>query len=720
MPEEAPESGQPRTGQFAANEPVAASTDVFISYASQDGAVAYAVLAALERQGLKCWIAPRDVTPGALYADEIIRAINGSKILVVVLSASAVASPHVGKEVERASSKRRSIVTFRVDAAPLTAALEYFLSESQWIDIGIDGTEAAFARLTSAVQRQLAPESASGGTVQPKSEPRRHHTAGVRGGRRWVRPIVAMVAVPVVVGAFFVAGKLWSSKDETQRKPVMPVASTAVPAAPALPEKSVAVLPFVDMSEKHDQEYFSDGLSEELIDMLTKVSELRVPARTSSFYFKGKQVRISEIAKELGVAHVLEGSVRKAGNHLRITAQLVRADNGYHLWSETYDRQLDDIFKVQDEISRAVVTALKASLLDGDESSAALTSSREAYELYLQARSLLHSGTSDDALKAYADLQSAVRLDPKFALAWATLCAILSQDTIDWTRVFKSINSQSQPADLGRDVGPSWSNTDIDNGRDWSQSWAQARAAAHAAAEQAIRTGPDLGMSHWAMGLVLSGLDRNWAAADVEFKKARELEPGRVGITLAAAQLAMRLGRLPEALQLANLARAQDPLGYAIGWVGYIQYISGDLDGAQVSLRREIELYPTETAVHSQYAFVLLAGGDPKAALYEFERESAPQFRDVGLPFALDALGRRSEANSAIALAEQKWSKGMAWNIACFYGSRNNADQAFQWLERAYRQHDGGMGQLKIEPMLRSLRRDPRYKALLREMNLPE
>jgi TolB-like protein/Flp pilus assembly protein TadD len=695
---------------------VATSTDVFISYASQDGAVAHAVLAALERQGITCWIAPRDVTPGALYADEIIRAINGSKILVVVLSASAVASSHVGKEVERASSKQRSIFTFRVDTSPLTTALEYFLSESQWIDVGIVGTEAAFAKLTSAVQRQLASTTAAG-MVPPIPNPRRHPPAGVRPSRRWVWSTVAIVAV-LIAGAFLVVGKLRLSKDEPQRTSVLPVASMAVPAAPAIPEKSVAVLPFVDMSEKHDQEYFSDGLSEELIDMLTKISDLRVPARTSSFYFKGKQAKISDIAKELGVANVLEGSVRKAGNHLRITAQLIRADSGYHLWSETYDRQIDDIFKVQDEISQAVVTALKVSLLDGDTPSATLTSSREAYELYLQARSLLHSGTSDDTLKAYADLQSAVKLDPKFAYAWATLSSILSQDSVDWTRVFKSGDSQPQPTELDRDVGPSWSTTDLNH--DWGRSWAQARAAAHAAAEQAIRTGPDLGVSHAAMGLVQSSLDRNWAAADAEFKKARELEPGRVGITIGAARLATRLGRLSEGLELANRAYTQDPLGYAVGWLGHIQYLSGDLDAAQVSIRKEIELYPTQTGVHSQYAFVLLARGDPKAALSEFERESAPQFRDVGLPFALDALGRRSEADSAIALAEQKWGDGMAWNIACFYGSRNNSDQAFQWLERAYRQHDGGMNELKVEPMLRSLRHDPRYNAVLREMNLPE
>jgi Flp pilus assembly protein TadD len=311
-----------------------------------------------------------------------------------------------------------------------------------------------------------------------------------------------------------------------------------------------------------------------------------------------------------------------------------------------------------------------------------------------------------------------VRHDPNFAFAWATLSALLSDDGVDWTRVFKPIGSPSEPAETEQDVGTSWTHADID--QNWANSWSQARAAAYAAAEHAIKVGPDLGISHAAMSSVLSGLDRNWAAADIELKKAHELAPGKAGITLRAAILAMRLGRLPEALQLANLAFMQDPLGDAIGWLGYIQYISGDLDEAQASARKQIELYPTETAVHSRYAFVLLARGEPNAALSEFGRESAPQFRDVGLPFALDALGRRSEADRAIALAEQKWGNGMAWNIACFYGSRNDSEQAFRWLERAYSQHDGGMSELKVEPMLKSLHRDPRYKLLLHKLNLPE
>ncbi len=218
---------------------------------------------------------------------------------------------------------------------------------------------------------------------------------------------------------YFVADKLWLSK----RTSAVDYART--PAGTVVSNKSIAVLPFVDMSEKKDQEYFADGKAEEIIDRLSTVPELYVPARTSSFYFRGKATKIPDIGRELNVAHVLEGSLRKSGNHLRITAQLVRADNGYHVWSETFDRQLDDIFKVQDEIADAVVKALRISLLEGEPPRATPTSSTEAYTLYLQARSIAAGRAADtDYVAAIKYLRQAVTLDPKFASAWAALANI--------------------------------------------------------------------------------------------------------------------------------------------------------------------------------------------------------------------------------------------------------------------------------------------------------
>jgi adenylate cyclase len=245
-------------------------------------------------------------------------------------------------------------------------------------------------------------------------------------GQRLNRAIIVTLSLAL---AYFVVDKFWLSKRITTERPAATVATVA-PASPApaaaVSDKSVAVLPFVDMSEKKDQEYFSDGLSEELIDMLTKIPDLRVPARTSSFYFKGKSEDIPTIARRLMVAHVLEGSVRKSGMTLRITAQLVRADNGYHLWSQTYDRKLDDIFKVQDDIAGAVVSALKVSLAESSTLKVTTPKNTEAYTLYLQGRAIYRIAGNKAQFDSAAEyMRQAIKADSTFAEAWAWLARVL-------------------------------------------------------------------------------------------------------------------------------------------------------------------------------------------------------------------------------------------------------------------------------------------------------
>ena len=232
----------------------------------------------------------------------------------------------------------------------------------------------------------------------------------LRRGYRLVAPVAPWVDEPAVAQAG------------------SPVITSTVTTGP-IADKSIAVLPFVNISGDKSNEYFSDGLSEELINLLTKIRELRVPARTSSFFFKGKQATIAEIAKALGVAYVLEGSVRKSGNTIRITAQLVRVDDGCHVWSETFNRQLDDIFKVQDEIAGSVVKALKVSLLEREEPRATTSANREAYTLYLHGQSMSFSATLPaDAKRAIDYLQQSLKLDPGFAPAWAALAKTLAAD----------------------------------------------------------------------------------------------------------------------------------------------------------------------------------------------------------------------------------------------------------------------------------------------------
>jgi TolB-like protein/tetratricopeptide (TPR) repeat protein len=708
MSGEAPESGggHPPTDPPAPGQVHTASSPVFISYSSQDVAIADAIVQILERHGLTCWIAPRDVTPGEFYADAIVRGLNAARALVLVLTENSVSSPHVLREVERTCAKRHPIISFRVGSVFLPPALEYFLSASHWLDVSPSGVDTALPKLVAAVRLCASTSAHQTATAAPAAGLFPQSPGSTPARQRPGRSLTALVAVTAVIVGYLIVDKPWLAKPVASERPGVAVVPTAAPAAPAIPEKSVAVLPFIDMSEKRDQEYFSDGLSEELIDLLCKIPELRVPARTSSFYFKGKAEDIRTIASRLLVAHVLEGSVRKSGNHLRVTAQLVRADNGYHLWSETYDRKLDDIFKTQDEIAGAVVKALKVSLLTGEPPIAQLTTSSEAYELYLRARALISRDTSDDTLKAYADLRRAVTLDAKFALAWASLADILSTTYAEWYRVFAHAKSPSS--------------IEGDPLQDWDSILAQMRAAAHAAAEQALKNGPGLAEGHLAMGQVLWRFDSAWTAAEKQLAMAREVEPGNARILLEAAELTINLGRVPEGIQLAQRAAALDPLGRATFVLAWGQYVSGAVDEAQLSLEKYIELYPTASRVHYRNTLLLLARGLHEAALTEIERETLSRYREAGLPLALDAMGRRNDADRAIEIAERRDGNAMAYQIAYIYAGRMDLDRTFYWLERAYRQGDPGMRQLKVDPMFKNLHGDPRYQAFLQKMRLPE
>ena len=456
--------------------------------------------------------------------------------------------------------------------------------------------------------------------------------------------------------------------------------------APATDQKSIAVLPFVDMSEKKDEEYFADGLSEELIGMLTTVPELKVPARTSSFYFKGKQTTIADIAKALGVAHVLEGSVRKSGNTLRITAQLIRVDNGYHVWSETYDRKLDDIFQVQDEIASAVVKALKVSLLEGDMPKATRTANQEAYALYLQGRSLHYRGTHADAQKAITYMEQALKLDPTYAPAWFGLADSLVYDYVCFGGSYQDVHVR-----------------------------------ARAAAETALRLDPKLSDAHLAMGRILGELEWDWPAADAEFKRTLELDPNNVLALWCASGYALIGDRLDEALKLIQNAAARDAVGYGVyTGIGDVQIRRGRLAEAEAAYRKATELNATAAGTHMWLGFVLLARGESKAALAAMEQETDEGYRQYGLALAFGALGRQSDADRALAALEANYADSRAGHIASVYACRKQLDRAFAWLDRAYRQRDGWLPLIKADPCVKNIEPDPRYKALLRKLKLPE
>jgi TolB-like protein/cytochrome c-type biogenesis protein CcmH/NrfG len=659
----------------APNEiPAAEGARVFVSYASPDAAVAVSLVAALERHGITCWIAPRDVKAGALYADAIVRAISGAKALVLVLSESAIGSSHVGKEVERASSKQRPIIALRIDNAHLTPALEYFLSESQWVEAQADDKEPAYRKLIDAI---LEPQRTATG-IGPVATPR---TGTARPGLRNRILFTAVLTVVAVTLGALCAREFWPDKHIMAEQ-------RAASATSGISDNSIAVLPFSDMSEKKDQEYFSDGLSEELIDMLSRISALHVPARTSSFYFKGKQTTIADIAKVLGVAHVLEGSVRRSGNTLRVTAQLIRTDTGFHMWSETYDRQLDDVFKVQDEIAAAVVAALKLKLLAGSTANDHGTANSEAYNEYLIGRHLLSGNNWAVDRIAAENFRKAVELDPSYAAAWAELAEAVFTAAGDCASGAECVERAQQ---------------------------------AQTSADKAIALRPDLPDGYIARGYVRTWGQWNFQGAADDFQHALALEPENSDVLLRyAASVLMTNGRLDEAVSTVERALKTDPLNSA-AWrlLGICRVMRGDSRAAREALQRSLEINPEQSNTAAFLGFTFLVAADPASALAASQRASIEVFRLQGAALAEHDLGHAPAAQQRLDELITKDAGGAAYQIAEVYAWWGDKDRAFQWLDRAYLQHDGGLTTVKVDPLLRSLRPDQRYKALLHKMKLP-
>jgi TolB-like protein/Flp pilus assembly protein TadD len=686
------ESLESAGGESPTDRPPAAAVDnsipVFVSYASQDVALADTIVNELERHGVSCWIAPRNVTPGEFYADSIVRALNAARVFVLLLTEHSASSQHVLREIERASSKRHAIVTVRIGSVGLPPAFEYFLSASHWLDASASDINGALPKLVEAVRRLLAPKHAEPGRIETETNPSAG-SLGTRARRRLIRPAVAATAVVAVIAASVGGYKWWQSEHVGAERAPSAAASSAAPVVTPVTEKSVAVLPFADMSEKKDQEYFSDGLSEELIDMLTKIPNLRVPARTSSFSFKGTSENIPSIARQLRVAHVLEGSVRKSGQNLRVTAQLIRADTGYHLWSQSFDSKVDDIFKVQDQIAEAVVHALKASLEDRVALRVTSTRNAEAYALYLQGRAMNRSAASKAELEnAAARLRKAVEVDPDFTEAWAWLAFVCANQIL---------------ASLVPSNGP------------------VAEELRHAVG-RALELDPNSSVAHGAKATVDWAIDWNWEVGLAEFQKSYELDPTDAdnANTLANALLTLH-GMTDQVRALFEKAIELDPVNPS-GFTNMSSYYlaKGQFAEAEEAWRKAIEVMPTFPYRYGGLGSVLLLGGKPEAALAEFQREPDESFRRWGHAMAYFALGRKSEADAALAEMERMDLDGRASIVAEVYAYRGEIDRAFALLERGYRQREIGLLGANNDLYLKNLHRDKRWKAFLSKLRLPE
>jgi TolB-like protein len=504
---------------------------------------------------------------------------------------------------------------------------------------------------------------------------------GDRGHRRVTRTELA-----ILTGLFLVGGGLfWRYQHAIETATVATPSTSAAAIAPAAAianDNSIAVLPFVNMSDDKANEYFSDGLSEELLNLLAQVPQLRVIARTSSFSFKDRQADITEIAQKLNVAHVLEGSVRKSGDTLRITAQLIRTADSSHLWSQTYDRPMTDVFKVQDEIAAAVVDQLRIKLL-GTIPKAKVTNPK-AYTLFLQARDKYRQYTAASIEESIVLYQQALAFDPAYTAAWAGLAEVYSEQAFLGLR----------PVDAGMRL-------------------------VRESTAKALALDPQYAPAHTRLGWIAMYFDRDFATAARHLEHALVLEPANRESLGIAYHLTRRLGRLNQAITIAQYLIARDPLD-ADGhyYLSAAYRVAGKLDEAIAEQRTVINLTPLSIRDHEILGEMLLQKGNASAALVEMQQETDEATRLVGLTMAHQALGQKAESDAALAELIEKYGSDYSFNIAYVFAFRGEADRSFEWLNKAVEYHDLYLSAVAVHPMFANIHSDPRWLPFLRKLGM--
>jgi TolB-like protein/Flp pilus assembly protein TadD len=498
---------------------------------------------------------------------------------------------------------------------------------------------------------------------------------GDRGHRRVSRIELALLTLLFLLGG----GLFWRYQHTSETASVATPPALLAAAAVIRDDKSIAVLPFVNMSSDQEQEYFSDGLSEELLNLLAQVPQLRVIARTSSFSFKGKEADITEIARKLNVAHVLEGSVRKSGDTLRITAQLIRTADSSHLWSQTYDRPMTDVFKVQDEIAAAVVAQLKINLLGRSPKSK--VTDPKAYALYLQARQVGSQYTAAAFERAISLYQQALALDPGLAAAWVGLARMYCYQVLEGLRL----------TDAGIQL-------------------------ARKATAKALALDPQNAAAYACLGWIAIYYDRDLKTAAQHLEHALALDPSNLDTIGTAAVLARRLGRLDQAIALGGFVVALDPVNFnAHSDLGLAYGYSGRLDHAIAEYRTALALSPEYLGGHALISEALLRQGDPEAAVVELQSEVDESWRLTESALADHALGHSKKSNAALDELIKKYGNVYPISIASVTAFRGEADRAFEWLDKAVQSHDPNFGSIPFDPFFTNIHADPRWSLFLRK-----
>jgi TolB-like protein len=677
---------------------------VFLSYASQDAEAAQRICEALRAAGIEVWFDQSALRGGDVWDQTIRKQIKACVLFIPVLS------KHTHDRVE---GYFRLEWKLAIDRSHLIAPDQTFLlpvaidntreddervpdkfRDVHWTRLPGGETPPAFAE---RVRRLVSPDPVQERTTSASSADHLSAAAPLARARvsaswRTMRALLGIVVVAAGALAYLATDKLWVS--EHQASPPKPPAApaSAAPAAFAPPPHSIAVLPFVNMSGDKEQEYFSDGLSEELLNSLSRINELQVAARTSSFYFKGKDVDLGMVARKLNVAAVLEGSVRKSSKKVRVTAQLVNAVTGFHLWSQTYDRDLSDVLELQTEIANAVANALKVTLLGDAAAKIEVGGTRDpaAFDAYLKGWKRYYAASKGEDMQASSTLFSeSVRLDPGYALAYMARSWSFSE----YGRVFATTSSMRE----------------------------EFFAKALADAEKSIELAPDLGEGYGALGSIFESR-LEFESARKAYESSRAFTPGSARVWRNYSEFYAAMGFADEAVTAARRAVTLDPLNALSHCRLSDTLMTVRRYNEALTALNECEALDATVATNGGFSrgLLLYKMGDYAAGKTSCEAgDPALPENQACLSLVYDRLGKHSEAEAELEKLRAARRVASAYWYAQIYAQWGNRAKALEWLDTAMRLREPGLANLKTDALLDPLRKEPRFQAIERELKFP-
>jgi TolB-like protein/Flp pilus assembly protein TadD len=674
---------------------------VFLSYASQDAEAAQKICEALRAAGIEVWFDQSELRGGDIWDASIRQQIKNCYLFVPMISANTQSREEgyfrrewnlaVARTLDMAGGRPFLLPVVIDGTSDLQALVPEKFREVQWTRLPQSASTDAFVEhvrrlLSGELSREpsgTAPVAArvSAGTTTPKR---------VKPFWRSKAALLATIAVVVLALGYLVANRGVLSKHETEVG-MVPGSAPSVPVAGFNPPPhSIAVLPFVNLSGDKEQEYFSDGLTEELLNSLAEIDELQVAARTSAFSFKGQDNDIGTIARKLNVGAVLEGSVRRSANTIRITAQLINTVTGFHLWSKTYDRDLGDVLKLQTEIATAVASALKVTLLGdvGGKIELGGTHNPAAFDAYLRGAKAINSmHEAKDIPTALTAYTEAIRQDPHYALAFAARSIALSN--------YAALAATGAAVREGFDK-------------------------AQADARRALELAPNLAEAHQALGIVLELGNLDFTQANDEYQRALALAPGNAGVLRDSGYFAALMGHFDAAVAATRRAVVLDPLAPDSHFLlGAALYSARRYEEAVAAYTDMISLDSNRKEIYGHRGFAHYALGD-----FERARISCETERDYGasqwcLAVTYDKLGRHADAEAELSKMKTAMGDAAAYQFATIYAQWGNRAKALEWLETALRLRDPGLGFLKTDPLMDPLRKEPRFQAIERKLRFP-